>query len=338
MDQLTRVDPELLPVLEAFPANLINLHDIAGTRAAFESMVSDAIVAQPQVEGVEVQQLVAPCPPDTRGVKLRMYRPAACQRIPPALLWMHGGGYVFGSLDDDDGSLREMANQTGCAIISVDYRLAPNHPFPAALEDCYAALRWVFENAQGLGIDPSRICVGGASAGGGLAAALALLARDRAEVNVHFQLLIYPMIDDRNVAPADATTPDTLIWSRESNRLGWKAYLGDGEGASADVPPYAAVTRAPDVSQLPPAYIAVGELDLFLDEDIAYARGLMAAGVPAELHVYPGAFHGFDGLAPLARISRRFKADRNSALTRATGEGPGCGSLSQKSNAKMGSP
>jgi acetyl esterase/lipase len=316
MDQLKRVDRELLPVLEAFPANLINLHDIAGTRAAFDSMASDPNVAHPQVEGVEVQQLVVPYLPHTRGVELRIYRPAGGQRALPALLWMHGGGYVFGGLDEDDASLREMARQTGCAIVSVGYRLAPTHPFPAALEDCYAALRWVFENAQGLGADAARICVGGASAGGGLAAALALLARDRAEVRVHFQLLIYPMIDDRTIAPASEAAPETFIWSRESNRLAWKAYLG-GE-ARGDVSPYAAVMRAQDVSGLAPAYIAVGDLDLFLEEDIAYARRLIAAGVPAELHVFPGAFHGFDGLAPEARLSQRFKSDRDCALMRAT--------------------
>jgi acetyl esterase/lipase len=318
MDPMTRVDEELISVLETFPRNLIDLHNIAGTRAVFEQMATNPGTLTPAVERVEVQQHSIWCPASPAGTKVRMYRPAGDVRELPVLLWMHGGGYVFGNLDQDDRSLSEMAKDTGCAIASVDYRLAPAHPFPAPLEDCYAALKWVFDEAHHLGVDRSRICVGGASAGGGLAAAVALLARDRAQIKVNFQLLIYPMIDDRNTAPASAVTPDTFIWSRESNLLAWKAYLG-GADSGAEVSPYAAVMRAPDLSRLPPAYIAVGELDLFLDENIDYTRRLIAAGVSSELHVYPGAFHGFDGLAPDARISRRFKTDRNLALTRGIG-------------------
>jgi len=200
--------------------------------------------------------------------------------------------------------------------VSVEYRLAPEHPFPAPVEDCYAVLKWLATHATELGVEQNRIAIGGASAGGGLAAGLALLARDRAEVNVAFQLLIYPMIDDRNVAQANETVPDTLLWSRENNLIGWQSYLG-GEPGGEDVPAYAAAFRATDLTGLPPTYIPVGELDLFLHENIAYAQRLLQAGVPTELHVYPGAYHGFDIFAPNSDVGQRFTADRNHVLKRA---------------------
>jgi acetyl esterase/lipase len=200
-------------------------------------------------------------------------------------------------------------------VASVEYRLAPEHPFPAPVEDCYAALKWLAAHSSELGVNKSRIAIGGASAGGGLAAGLALLTRDRAEVEVAFQLLIYPMIDDRNITSASETIPDTFVWTRENNLMGWRAYLGREPGG-ADVSPYAAAARATDLRGLPPAYIPVGDLDLFLDENITYAQRLLAAGVPTELHVYPGAFHGFNGFVPGAAVSRRFNADRDHALKR----------------------
>jgi len=233
----------------------------------------------------------------------------------PALLWIHGGGYVLGSVERDDLLAKHLARVGQCVVASVEYRLAPEHPFPAPVEDCYAALKWLSAQSAELGVHTSRIAIGGASAGGGLAAGLALLTRDRAEVEVAFQLLIYPMIDDRNIAPASETVPDTFVWTRENNRMGWRAYLGREPGG-ADVSPYAAAARATDLTGLPPAYIPVGDLDLFLDENITYAQRLLAASVPTELHVYPGAFHGFNGFVPSAEISRRFNADRDTALKR----------------------
>ena len=315
-DRVKRVDSELVAVLEALPPDWLDLRDIPATRAALARMVADAGAHPSSLDGVDVQEHATSDTVSGLTVKVRLYRPAGSLEALPVLLWMHGGGYVLGNLDQDDSSLRYMAREVGCAVVSVDYRLAPAHPFPVPLEDCYAALKWVFDTALVLRIDRSRIAVGGASAGGGLAAALALLARDRAEIGIIFQLLIYPMIDDRNVAAESAVHTDTLIWSRESNRLAWGAYLGATDGRF-DVSPYAAATRALDLTRLPPAYIPVGELDLFLQENLAYAQRLIDAGVPTELHVYPGAFHGFDGLAPQARISQRFIADRNDALRRA---------------------
>jgi acetyl esterase/lipase len=249
-------------------------------------------------------------------VRVRIYRPDVQPSKLPALLWIHGGGYVMGDIEQDDRLMKQLVKRIGCVAVSVDYRLAPEHPFPAPVEDCYAGLKWLFAHADELGVEPARIAIGGASGGGGLAAGLALLARDRGEVQVAFQLLIYPMIDDRNVTPASHAITDPRMWNRESNRLGWKAYLGR-DGGGADVSPYAAAARATDLTNLPPAYIPVGALDLFVDENIEYAQRLIQAGVPTELHVYPGAFHGFDLFAPSATVSKQFKADRDSALKRA---------------------
>jgi acetyl esterase/lipase len=222
----------------------------------------------------------------------------------------------MGDIEQDDRLMKQLVTRVGCVAVSVDYRLPPEHPFPAPVEDCYAGLTWLFAHAGELGVDPSRIAIGGASAGGGLAAGLALLARDRREVQVAFQLLIYPMIDDRNDTPASYAITDPRVWHRESNRLGWKAYLGR-DGGGDEVSPYAAAARATDLTNLPPAYIPVGALDLFIDENIEYAQRLIQAGVPTELHVYPGAIHGFDAFVPSAAVSKQFKAERDNALKRA---------------------
>jgi acetyl esterase/lipase len=268
-----------------------------------KKMVTAMLANLPPVEGVSSQDRFAPGHQGDPDVRVRVYRANDQTRKLPALYWIHGGGYVMGDIEQDDRLMKQLVKRIGCVAVSVDYRLAPEHPFPAPVEDCYAGLKWLFANAPELGVEPSRIAIGGASGGGGLAAGLALLARDRGEVQIAFQLLIYPMIDDR-------------MWNRESNRLGWKAYLGR-DGGGADVSPYAAATRATDLRNLPPAYIPVGALDLFVDENIEYAQRLIQAGVPTELHVYPGAFHGFDMFAPSAKVSKQFKADRESALRRA---------------------
>ncbi|HEX4211558.1 MAG TPA: alpha/beta hydrolase, partial [Candidatus Binataceae bacterium] len=270
----------------------------------------------PAVEGVTSQDQFAPGAHGEPAVRVRVYRPNDQPSKLPALLWIHGGGYVMGDIEQDDRLMKQLVKRLGCVAVSVDYRLAPEHPFPAPVEDCYAGLKWLSAHADELGVDPSRIAIGGASGGGGLAAGLALMARDRKEVPVVFQLLIYPMIDDRNVTPASYAITDSRMWHRDSNRLGWKAYLGR-DGGGSGVSPYAAASRATDLSNLPPAYIPVGALDLFVDENIEYAQRLIQAGVPTELHVYPGAFHGFDMFAPSARVSKQFKADRDDALKRA---------------------
>jgi len=317
MNFVDQLDPELRVVVEKLPTDRpLDLNKIPAARAKMKKMVTSLLAGLPVVEGVTTQDEFAPGSQGDPAVQIRVYRPNDQPGKLPALFWIHGGGYVMGDIDQDDRLMKQLVNRIGCVAVSVDYRLAPEHPFPAPVEDCYAGLKWLFRHAGELGVEPSRIAIGGASGGGGLAAGLALLTRDRGEMQVAFQLLIYPMIDDRNVTPASYAITDPRMWNRESNRLGWKAYLGR-DGGGADVSPYAAAARATDLKNLPPAYIPVGALDLFVDENIAYAQRLIQAGVPTELHVYPGAFHGFDLFAPSATVSKQFKADRDSALKRA---------------------
>jgi acetyl esterase/lipase len=231
------------------------------------------------------------------GVGVRLYRPTGASGAGPALLWIHGGGYVIGNAAQDDVLCRRFARELGATVASVDYRLAPEHPYPTSLEDCYSALAWL---AHLPSVDPARVAIGGASAGGGLAAALALLARDRAEVPLAAQLLVYPMLDDRTVDRHDLDHPGHRLWNQSSNKFGWASYLGD---ADRDI---AVPARREDLSGLPPAWIGVGTLDLFHDEDLAYAERLKAVGVPCEVEVVSGAFHGFDGIAAKAEVSQSF--------------------------------
>jgi len=229
------------------------------------------------------------------------------RRERPAVVWMHGGGFVAGGAGIP-APLVAAAAEHGWLIVSVDYRLAPEAHYPAALNDNYAALRWVHDNAAALCVDRSRIAVGGASAGGGHAAMLALAARDRREVPVAYQILIYPMLDDRtgSTRPAPAGTGHH-VWTARSNRFGWSALLGQPAG-TANVPAGVVPGRRSDLAGLPPAFIGAGTLDLFVAEDIAYATALAAAGVKVDLAVVPAAYHAFDGVAPLARVSREFTA------------------------------
>lgn len=318
MTMTHRLDPELAAPLETWlnaTNGGINLHDIPAARKTMDELAAVQLARAQPIEGVNTQDRQAPGPQGAPEVFVRVYQPTDRPATLPALLWIHGGGYVLGSVERDDLLAKHLARVGQCVVASVEYRLAPEHPFPAPVEDCYAALKWLSAHSAELGVNKARIAIGGASAGGGLAAGLALLARDRAEVEVAFQLLIYPMIDDRNIAPASETITDTFVWSRENNRMGWRAYLGHEPGGT-DVSPYAAAARATDLRGLPPAYIPVGDLDLFLDENITYAQRLLAADVPTELHVYPGAFHGFNGFVPNATVSRRFNSDRDNALKR----------------------
>lgn len=233
------------------------------------------------------------------GASVRVQRPGSASGPGPALLWIHGGGYVIGNAAQDDGLCQRFSRELGITVGSVDYRLAPEHPYPAALEDCYAALLRLAELPE---VDATRIAIGGASAGGGLAAALALLARDRGEVRPVLQVLSYPMLDDRSAAlPANR---DYRLWSPSANAFGWASYLGDADPAVA-VP-----ARRDDLAGLAPAWLGVGSLDLFHDEDVAYARRLQEAGVPCALEVVDGAFHGFDLLTPKTGVSQAYFASQ----------------------------
>lgn len=318
MTMTRRLDPELTAPLETWlnaTKGGINLHDIPAARRMMDALAAAQMAKASPIEGVSTEDRKMPGPAGAPDVFVRIYQPTDRPATLPALLWIHGGGYVLGSVERDDLLAKHLARVGQCVVASVEYRLAPEHPFPAPVEDCYVALKWLSAHSTELGVNKARIAIGGASAGGGLAAGLAVLTRDRAEVEVAFQLLVYPMIDDRNITPASETVPDAFVWTRENNLMGWRAYLGHKPGG-VDVSPYAAAARATDLRGLPPAYIPVGDLDLFLDENIMYAQRLSAAGVPTELHVYPGAFHGFNGFVPGAEISRRFNADRDHALKR----------------------
>jgi acetyl esterase/lipase len=310
---IDKVAPDLRAGLEAFPADFLDLSDIAGMRQKWAEL-RDMLPA-PVIEGVSSEDYHVPGARGEPDVLVRVHRPEGREPL-PALLWIHGGGFVLGSVESDDPRARSLAKNCNCVVASVEYRLAPEYPFPAPMDDCYAALEWLHTAASELSVDADRIAVGGASAGGGLAAGLALVARDRGEVGVCFQLLIYPMIDHTNSTPSSHAITEPRVWNRESNLLAWEAYLGPPEGR-AGVPTYAAPARAGDLNGLPPAYITVGELDLFLDENIVYAQRLLQAGVTSELHVYQGFFHAADVLSAEADTSRRFTSGCEQALVRA---------------------
>lgn len=255
---------------------------------------------RPRVPGVETT--TAP-----GGAGVRVYRPPLLIGRQPALLWMHGGGYVMGDATLDDRTCRRFADVLGITVASVDYRLAPEHPYPAALHDCHAALRWL---AQQPGVDAGRIAVGGMSAGGGLAAALALHMRDHDDIPVVHQLLVYPMLDNR---PAIRTSEDRYIrlWNRKSNDFAWRAYLADAD------PRLAVPARCTDLTNLPPAWIGVGTLDLLHDQDVHYAHRLRAAGVACELLEIEGAFHGFDTIRPKTTVAQQFMSSQLNSLRNA---------------------
>lgn len=255
----------------------------------------------PGLRGTETHELDS-------GATVRVFRPPGDQSSPSAgLVWIHGGGYVVGSAAQDDVLCRALARSTGATVVSVDYRLAPQHPFPAALDDCHAALGWL---AAQPGIDTRRIAVGGASAGGGLAAALAIRARDEGPVAPVLQLLAYPMVDDRT----DTRDRRHRLWDARSNRFGWTSYLGGAD------PSTASPARHPDLAGVAPAWIGVGTVDLFFEEDKAYADRLERAGVPCEFLPVPGAFHGFDLVVTRAGVSKDFFRAQCEALRQAFGE------------------
>ena len=271
----------------------------------------------PEVDrsGVSIEQVTTPGREGAPDVTLFVYKPENASGPLPVVYHMHGGGYVGGKAGELAFRHVPLVKELGCAVVTVEYRLAPETVFPGAIEDCYAGLAWTFAHAEAQGFDAARIGVTGESAGGGLAAALALLARDRGEYTLAFQHLIYPMIDDRTGTSGDPH-PHTgeFIWTPHNNRFGWRALLGVEPGSAA-VSPYAAAARAEDLGGLPPTFIYSGALDLFLEEDVEYARRLIRAGVPTELHVYPGAYHGFE-LMPGSGVGEQATRDSRAALTR----------------------
>jgi acetyl esterase/lipase len=316
MDVDATLDPEIAAALAASPIGAIDfgswdLETVPQMRAVMENMPRPELPPSP----VEPRDVVVGETPDGHRPTVRVYEPEGGGRARPCLYWIHGGGYLFGTALMREPRLERWCTELGCVVVSVEYRLAPESPYPAPLDDCYAGLAWTTAHADELGVDLGSVTIGGASAGGGLAAALALFARDRGEHAVAFQLLIYPMIDDRCVT-ASSEMVGAPVWSRAANLLGWRAYLGKEPGGD-DVPVYAAPARATDLSGLPPTFISVGTLDVFRDEDIQYAVRLLAADVPTELHVYPGAPHGFESIVPGAGVSQQCQRDLDAALRRA---------------------
>ncbi|MFD3237598.1 alpha/beta hydrolase [Rahnella perminowiae] len=306
------VDPELRPLLDLMPERVLEasvLPDMRAQRqaAALESLLQDdglpVSVAHHHITGSE----------GAPAVRVVVISPQHARQGRMGILHIHGGGYVLGSPEQSMPLTRPTAAQHDCVIVSVDYRLAPETPFPGPLEDCYAALVWMTAQAEALGIDPEHIGVMGDSAGAGLAASLALLTRDRGGPKLAFQNLMYPMLDDRTVTdPNPNPVTGEFSWTREDNRFGWHAYLGH-EAGLRDISCYAAAGRAEDLSGLPPAWIGVGSIDLFLDENIDYAHRLIRAGVPVEFSIYPGGFHGFNG-DPAYALARRARKQRQDAL------------------------
>ena len=285
LDVTDLLDPEMRDALAGFTVPPLD----AGVLATLRNFAFPASALSDAVSRTEHE--VPADPP----VPVRVHRAVGASGAQPGVVTIHGGGYVIGSYDTDGPLLDRWCTGLGVTGVSVEYRLAPENPYPGPLEDCYAALRWTYEHAEEIGIDRSRIGIYGLSAGGGLAAGLALLARDRGEVPLAFCVLDCPMLDDRQATPSIGAD-GLYVWSAGSNEFGWRAYLGDLFG-SDELPPYAAAGRVADVAGLPPTYVVVGAIDGFRDEDVAYAQRLNQAGVPCELHVIAGMPHAYQ-MAP----------------------------------------
>ena len=316
------LDPELIdaaPAMQALlgPSERLTVEGIAAFRAEVAVRLADLAPAPEPNPNVVAEDRLIPGLEGDPEVRVRVHRPANQTTALPCFYHIHGGGMILGTIDGEDPQMALWVEEIDCVVVSVDYRLAPETPHPGLVHDCYAGLQWLASQAAELNIDITRIAVGGESAGGGLAAATVLLARDRGGPAVAFQYLIYPMLDDRNITPSSREFADGWPgWPRELNEVAWRAVLGDQVGGD-DVSPYAAPARATDLAGLPPAYIDVGNLEVFRDEDIEFAERLMQAGVPVELHVYPGVFHAWELMAPDAAVSRRAIANRQTAMKRA---------------------
>ena len=296
-----RIDPELLPGVEAFPALEITRDNVAQLRALMKEKRLEPVPLPISAESKAIESA-------EESVPVVIYQKSD-RANQGAVLWIHGGGYLIGSAEDDRA--RRMANELDCTVVSVDYRLAPEHPFPAGLNDCLAAYDWLIDAASLLNVDVSKIAIGGASAGAGLAAGLALKLRDLEKAMPAFQLLLYPMIDNLHETRS-GQYENHPVWPRATSFNAWEMYLDGTPGLDASI--YAAAARAEDLSSLPPAYLCVGTEDLFYDEDVAFASRLNAAGVPCELAVFPGLYHAADTFLFDAKISQRLHRSMMSAL------------------------
>ncbi len=298
-------DISSLPALEFLPEIIPDLQQL--TREHFLE------AGMPQDDKISVYNRNIPGRNGAPDVRVRIYEPKEKTGLIPAVEWMHGGAFVIGLPEMNDDVCIRIAKEINCIVISPDYRLAPQNPYPCALNDCYTTLLWLANNSEELKVDTSRIAVAGVSAGGGLAAAVCLLARDKNDLKIKFQMPLYPMIDDRFITQSSSEIQDERVWNTANNVSSWNMYLG---GKKDDVSQYAAPARATDLSGLPPAYTCVGDLEPFRDETIEYVSKLTKAGVPVEFHLNPGCFHGCELIITDAEISKRIVTEYVQALKR----------------------
>lgn len=313
-----RYDPEFADLVSTLPET-----DLSDPVAGREQMAGwlTAFSADVDTTGLIIEDLEIPAKGEQPVVPVRVYRPETPTQLAPALLWIHGGGFVMGNIEMDHAACASIARLLGTVIVSVEYRLAPENPWPAGLEDCYTALQWLHASASALGVDAERIGLYGQSAGGGLSASLALKARDEQGPPICFQFLGIPELDDRLQTPSMRQFHDTPLWNLPAAELSWQYYLEPNYQPGADNVPYTASpsrATAEELKHLPPAYISAMEFDPLRDEAIVYAMRLMEAGVPVELHVYPGTFHG-SALFGHAAVSMRQGKESIEALARGLG-------------------
>jgi acetyl esterase/lipase len=313
MSARDRIDPDsrvpLDQLLEALPGGFNAIPDIVDRRAAVTALLASLEV--PENPRVVKEDRTVPGPDGAPEVPVRIYKPVNATSGLPGIYYIHGGGMVLGDIAGEDDTAAMICDEVGAVVVSVEYRLSPEHPHPAPVEDCYAALVWMAAHADELGFDPARLGLYGGSAGGGLVLGTALLARDRGGPPVKFMMPIYPMIDDTNTSASSQEIVDVGIWDRSANIEAWAWYIGDGKADQ-----YAAPTRAEDLTGLPPAFIDVGTVDLFRDEDIAFAQRLMQTGIPTQLNINDGAYHASERFAPDSALARRIWAARLDALKR----------------------
>jgi acetyl esterase/lipase len=313
MSRRDLIDPDIREpldqLLQALPGGFNAIPDIVQRRAVASQLL--AALEIPPNPNVAAGDRTVPGPEGAPDITVRIYRPVDATGTLPGIYFIHGGGMILGDIAGEDPVATAICEHVDAVVVSVEYRLAPEHPHPAQVEDCYAGLVWMARHAAELRFDPDRLAVYGGSAGGGLTIATSMLARDRGFPALRFQMPIYPMIDDRNETPSSHEITDIGVWDRAGNIEAWKWYLGEGKPDQ-----YAAPARAEDLAGLPPTYIDVGTVDLFRDEDIAFAMRLMAAGIPTELHVDHGAYHASEVFAPTAPLSEKVWTRRYEALRR----------------------
>ena len=311
-----RIDPAsslpLEELLNTLPGGFNAIEDIKERRNVINSLVRMMTAELPPIDNIVIEDRNIAAPDALLELVVRIYKPTGVSAGLPGIFFIHGGGMIMGSIETENHKAAMLCETIQSIVVSVEYRLAPENPHPAQVQDCYEALVWMSKNAAELGFDADRLAIVGGSAGGGLAIATALMARDQEFPKLSFQMANYPMIDDRNETPSSKEITDVGIWDRKANIEAWDWYLG---GKNADE--YAAPARAIDLSGLPPTFIDVGELDLFRDEDIEFAKRLLQAGVTTELHVYPGAYHASESFAPEAELSKQIWTKRIEALKRA---------------------